>query len=266
MAYVTFSERRPSLVGSPSTLFPEVIYSDGWGVNNSSGLKRTDESGTEFTAIVSDTMYPNTSVTKSCSTQTTAPRGRPRSVIPAGDFCHSSHVEASPLRLHTVVLRHGRFDAFYQSEFFYTTGGNTPYSYSAVGLPAGLFLDRGGKLSGIARECGMFHIVVRVVDSIGNAISRSYQLRIEAPTDNDNDVQLLPTARLGAHYCSPLVLSSKDSLPPMLIVQGLPKGLHVSENNIIGVPTELGNFRVTQTIHSPSAGSDCVSYNLTVEY
>jgi len=48
---------------------------------------------------------------------------------------------------------------------FTATGGQTPYSWSATGLPAGLTLSTGGLLSGTPTANGSFSVTVTVTDS-----------------------------------------------------------------------------------------------------
>jgi putative Ig domain-containing protein len=64
------------------------------------------------------------------------------------------------------------------------TGGVTPYTWSATGLPAGLSIgSTTGTISGTPTTAGTFSVTVTVTDSISEKASASYSLTINAGPD-----------------------------------------------------------------------------------
>lgn len=59
----------------------------------------------------------------------------------------------------------GTVGTAYPSFQFTATGGTTPYTWTATGLPAGLTLSTAGLLSGTPTAGGSFNVTVTVTDS-----------------------------------------------------------------------------------------------------
>jgi hypothetical protein len=58
------------------------------------------------------------------------------------------------------------------------TGGARPYTWRATGLPAGVKLLAGGRLSGTPTKAGTYRIKVQVRDGLGAVSSRTYLLKV----------------------------------------------------------------------------------------
>ena len=75
----------------------------------------------------------------------------------------------------------GNVDVTYTNQFS-ATGGSPPYTWSlapnSAGLPPGLTLDSTGSLSGTPTEAGTFDFIIRMVDSGGITINKSYFIQI----------------------------------------------------------------------------------------
>ncbi|MET4578580.1 IPTL-CTERM sorting domain-containing protein [Ottowia thiooxydans] len=126
------------------------------------------------------------------------------------------------------------------------TGGVAPYSWSGS-LPSGMSLTSGGQLSGTPALGSEGNYTVTVTDS-------------HTPTANTADVTLqvtaatlaittssLPDASWGQPYTAAL-MSSGGTPTYSWTASGLPAGLSVSGNQIVGTPSESGTFTVTLTL------------------
>jgi hypothetical protein len=64
-----------------------------------------------------------------------------------------------------VPTAQGSVGTAYPSFQFTATGGTTPYTWTATGLPGGLTLSTSGLLSGTPTASGNFNVSVTVTDS-----------------------------------------------------------------------------------------------------
>src|SRR3954470_16190370 len=63
------------------------------------------------------------------------------------------------------------------------TGGKTPYTFTAAGLPAGISLAADGALSGTATASGDFSVQVTVTDAAAQSATKALPLKVySAPT------------------------------------------------------------------------------------
>ncbi|HEX3012112.1 MAG TPA: MBG domain-containing protein [Syntrophomonadaceae bacterium] len=98
----------------------------------------------------------------------------------------------------TAVLPEGTVGESYQSSALTASGGITPYSWSATGLPAGLTISSSGTISGIPVSPGTSEVVIKVIDSSGKSASAIFTLtivKISEGGDSDSpttDAQLSP--------------------------------------------------------------------------
>ena len=65
----------------------------------------------------------------------------------------------------TPALPDGMVNAAYMTTSLQAQGGIAPYTWTAIGLPAGLSLNSPGVLSGTPTAAGMFNVTVKVIDS-----------------------------------------------------------------------------------------------------
>jgi hypothetical protein len=65
------------------------------------------------------------------------------------------------------------------SETLKAGGGKEPYEWRATGLPAGISVDRRGKIAGTTGTAGTFNLAVEVKDAEGKLVSKSIDLVIE---------------------------------------------------------------------------------------
>jgi hypothetical protein len=75
----------------------------------------------------------------------------------------------------------GFTDTPYPAQTFTATGGSftAPYTWSALGLPAGLSLSSGGTLSGTPTQSGTFDFKLTLTDYVGRSVQWTYPITIQ---------------------------------------------------------------------------------------
>ncbi len=143
------------------------------------------------------------------------------------------------------------------------TGGSSPFTWSAQGLPAGLTISTAnGTIRGTPTQSGDFDVAVLVVDGIGQRDSRTIPLVISPPPLSITTA-VLPQGTVTVPY-SVTVTATGGTAPLDWSAQGLPDGLTInpSTGTIAGTPTANGNFLVTVTV--ADSGNQRVSRQYSV--
>jgi prepilin-type N-terminal cleavage/methylation domain-containing protein len=145
------------------------------------------------------------------------------------------------------------------------TGGATPYTWSASGLPPGLSIDTGGKISGVPTTAGTYSsVVVTVVDAAGNTASTSAfkWTVVAAPTI---------TAPAGTPYnAKGNVINLQATVsggvgPYAWTATNLPIGLTISSTGLIsGTLTAPGSYAATVTVTDSLGGTSTVAFTWNV--
>ncbi|MBH1965497.1 MAG: IPTL-CTERM sorting domain-containing protein [Comamonadaceae bacterium] len=144
------------------------------------------------------------------------------------------------------------------------TGGLAPYTWSGS-LPSGMTLTSGGELSGTPALGSEGNYTITVTDSYApTANTADVTLQVVAPTLTIT-TSSLPGATWGQSYTTSL-MSTGGTPAYSWTATGLPPGLSVSGNQIVGTPTVSGNFAVTLMLMDAGspAQSDTVTLNLVV--
>jgi len=158
-----------------------------------------------------------------------------------------------------TTLPTGTVAAVYTSSQFTASGGTAPYTYTAIGLPAGLSLSTSGLLTGTPTAGGPFTIVVTARDSSTGtgpyAGSSSFiSLTINVPTIVVTQTTL-PSGTVAATYTQQLSASGGTSTYSFTSTT-LPSGLTLSSSGLLsGTPTAGGVFSITFTAHDSSTGT-----------
>jgi hypothetical protein len=124
------------------------------------------------------------------------------------------------------------------------TGGQSPYTWSATGVPAGLAVGPDGVLSGVPTRSGSFTFTARVVDANGTA--KETQVRLVVRQRLSIATKSLPAAAAGRAYRARI--ASQGGVEGKRWTSGaLPRGLKLgaTTGTITGVPASAGTFRIT---------------------
>ena len=145
---------------------------------------------------------------------------------------------------------------------FFPTGGTGSYTFTMTPvnanldmLPPGLNLSAAGQISGSTTSTGFYTFILRVQDSAGSSITRSFSMQVTTPTglqvQNTNPPNLWVGGGLNAETDLRASGSSTytwthtgGNLPPGLrIERGTIGGPNVTE--LVGAPTAPGTFTFT---------------------
>jgi hypothetical protein len=79
----------------------------------------------------------------------------------------------------TKTLKAGSRGKIYNASLK-VSGGLAPYNWSLTSgtLPAGLALQSTGRLTGVPTELGVFHLTIRVTDTLGGTAEKNFTLTI----------------------------------------------------------------------------------------
>jgi hypothetical protein len=122
-------------------------------------------------------------------------------------------------------------------------GGQSPYAWSATGVPAGLAVGSDGALTGVPTRSGSFTFTARVVDANGTA--KDTQVRLVVRQRLSITTKSLPAAAAGGAYRA--TISSQGGVEGKRWTSGaLPRGLKLgaTTGTITGVPASAGTFRI----------------------
>jgi eukaryotic-like serine/threonine-protein kinase len=173
-----------------------------------------------------------------------------------------------PLQVNTSELPDGTLNAGY-GETLSASGGESPYTWTASGLPTGLSMSSGGTISGTPGETGTFTVVAMVHDSQSPAASASQQLML---TIKDAAVSIttgsLPQCNFDGENpgCPTTTLTATGGDDDFTwSATGLPGGVTVSQGGVLsGDPTKPGTFNVTLTVTDSDGTSASVQLPLVV--
>ena len=149
------------------------------------------------------------------------------------------------------------------------TGGNTPLSYTASGLPVGITMSAARTVSGTPAEVGSGTATVTVADADGDTASFVFDWSVVAD-------DLMPSFGLASipdrswvtgkeitPFTAPA--ATAGNAPLMHGVNGLPEGVFMLESlQIEGTPTAAGSGTATVAARDADADMARVSFNWTV--
>jgi len=147
------------------------------------------------------------------------------------------------------------------------TGGISPYTWSAAGLPAWLALNSTtGALSGTPTTQGSFTFFVTVTDSATptqQTVTRQFTLNIAAGLVVVTSS--LPNGTVGVLYSQTLIAAGGTAPYGWAVTFGsLPPGLNLVTGQITGTPTSAGTFSFTVRVTDSAAATATSALSITV--
>ena len=213
----------------------------GLGVNGSQITGTPTTAGTSSVTItVTDSATPGNTATKTLSLTINTPS----------------------LSVTTASLGAGVVGTAYTASLG-ATGGVSPYTFSATGLPAGLSVN-GSQISGIPTAAGTSSVTITVTDSAtpANTATKALSLTINAPALSIT-TSSLASGTVGSAYTA-LLSATGGTSPYTFSASGLPAGLSVSGNQIVGTPQNAGTASVTITASDSATPSNSATKTLSL--
>jgi hypothetical protein len=169
---------------------------------------------------------------------------------------------AAPLAIATTSLPDGRVQSAYSATLA-ATGGVTPYTWTVLGLPAGIAASAGGLLSGTPAPAGAYAVTATVTDSKGATATARFTLTV-APAPLAIATASLPDGRVQSAYSATLAATGGVT-PYTWTVLGLPSGIAASTGGALsGTPASAGSYTVTATVTDSKSATATARFTLTV--
>jgi gliding motility-associated-like protein len=172
-----------------------------------------------------------------------------------------------PLLLPTATLADGTTGTVYTTQIIPSaTGGTTPYTYSATGLPPGLTFNPSTRaITGTPTTPGTYTVPVTVTDADGKTATTNYSITV-------NSLLTLPAATLpdgteGVAYATQVLPAAIGGVGPYTYVaSNLPAGLtfNPATREVSGTPTQAGNYSIGVTATDSEGRTASNTYALKV--
>jgi hypothetical protein len=174
----------------------------------------------------------------------------------------------TPVSITTTALPNGQVEVAYPSTTLATTGGTTPYTWTAAGLAPGLNLSSGGVISGTPTSSGTFTESFTVTDSSSpnQTATASFTITIAPAAVSDVTITRtsLPNGQVDKSYSSKLHASG-GTKPYMWSATGLAPGLTLaSSGDVSGTPTTAGTFTKVIIVTDSSSPANTANASFTV--
>ncbi len=164
------------------------------------------------------------------------------------------------------TLPNGEVGVAYVAATPAASGGTTPYTWSATGLPAGLAINTAtGAISGTPTAAGTFTVTASVTDAMTASSTKTYTVTIN-PALSVVWPPTLPNGEVGVAYAPAAPTASGGTTPYTWSATGLPAGLAINTATgaISGTPTAAGFFTVTASVTDAMTASSTKTYTFTI--
>jgi hypothetical protein len=171
----------------------------------------------------------------------------------------------NPPVVQTASLPNGTVGVAYSATLS-ASGGSSPYTWGATGLPGGLSCSASGTISGTPSASGTFNVNVTVTDSASLTAQKSLSLTINpaGPPPLVINTAALPSGQVGGGYSATLSASG-GTTPYSWNASALPAGLSCSTGGVIaGTPSASGTFNVSVTVNDSGAQTKQRFISLTI--
>lgn len=171
--------------------------------------------------------------------------------------------EPKPMTLTTTTLPGGTVGVGYSAKLT-ATGGVSPYTWKAGGLPAGLSV-KGDTITGTPSASGKATVTLTVTDKDGRTATRAFELTV-APAPLRITTTSLPNATTGALYTTQLKATGGTE-PYAWQVSGLTGGLslNAADGRISGTVDAAGVYPLTITVVDAKGGTAMTELELTAD-
>jgi hypothetical protein len=237
--FISTQDLKPAGLGSPYSAKLEVT-----GPPSNTTWEVTAGSLPAGLTLSRDGVISGTPTTAGASTFTVEATGTPL------DFTGARmHSREFTLRVvGSMALKISRTTAEAQVPFrasLLAEGGQSPYNWTATGLPAGLTLNGDGTFSGTPRRTGSFTITARVTDATGTV--KETQVRLVVRAHLAVATRNLRPAVVGRRYRATLTARGGVEGKRWSLRGSLPRGLRLepTTGTILGVPGAAGTARFT---------------------
>ena len=192
----------------------------------------------------------------------------------AGDIIPSSpaggvvNVVAVPLEMLTASLVDGLAGSNYSLALM-AAGGQSPYSWSAGGLPSGLTLSSSGTISGQPSVSGSFNVTVTLTDSFSPANTLTRILTLQVYPALQITTSSLADGSTAFVYSATLAATGGKGAYSWS-ASGLPSGLTLSSAGVISGQSSLAvnsivTFTVTDSFSPPYSASKTISLKILLK-
>ncbi len=146
-----------------------------------------------------------------------------------------------------------------------TGGAGGPYTFTATGLPSGLYISSSGLITGTPTESGTFTYTVTIKDKAGNTGTFQCTVTVSPPPTCPSCVSVI--AYKNVQITSAQVTGTGGTGGPYkFTATGLPSGLTISSGGVIsGTPTVSGTFTYTVTVIDKDGHVGTFQCTLTVK-
>ncbi len=156
------------------------------------------------------------------------------------------------------------------------TNGNTPLSYTATGLPAGVSMSSARRVSGTPTAAGNGTATVTVSDADGDTDTLTFDWTVAAAPDPEPDPDLMPdfgTASVTAKSWTQNAAITAFTVPAAMggdtplsyTATGLPAGVTMSSaRRVSGTPTASGSGTATVTVTDDDGDTDTLTFTWSV--
>jgi uncharacterized membrane protein YciS (DUF1049 family) len=182
----------------------------------------------------------------------------------------AAHFDPKPIQVKTVRLADAISGRAYGMQLA-AEGGVPPYSWQAseIGHPAWLKTGQGGNIQGTPDKPDDLQLRWQVSDSRGmTATSQALTLTVLPPVKPVTPLVLrtraVPRGRVGDPYEA--TLAAFGGAPPyQWTAEGMPPGLQVSDDRVVGTPIRLGDYQLSVTVRDSEGHQQNGSVNVNVE-